>query len=98
MSYNCPVCGSSIASWLVNKENFECPDCKTSLASNSKKAFKQSLVVAFIAWLTFLICMRQYTGSWGYAAVVSIEGGGILSAMLATLYYHFVVNIKVQTE
>ena len=98
MIYKCPVCESIIASYVVKKEKFECPGCEASLTSNSKKAFKQSLVVAFTIWLTFLICMQQYSGSWGYAAAVSIEGGGILSAMLAALYYRFVVSIKEQSE
>ena len=68
------------------------------MASNYKKTFRQSLVVAFTVWLTFLIGMKQYSGSWGFAAAASIEGGGILSAMVAALYYRLVIKIKTRSE
>ena len=96
MTYHCPTCGNTIASWLLNKTNFQCPTCETSLVSNSKKTFKQSLLVAFVAWLIFLISVQQYVGAWGYAAAVSIEAGGIFSAIVATLYYKFVIKIEEQ--
>lgn len=94
MRYMCPVCGGLIANWLVKKEHFKCPDCESLLTSNSKKVLKQSLVVAMIVWLLILIGVQHYSGSWGYATVVSIEAGGILSAMLAALYYRLVVRLK----
>ncbi|MCU7807493.1 MAG: hypothetical protein KZQ73_06445 [Candidatus Thiodiazotropha sp. (ex Semelilucina semeliformis)] len=78
----------------MKKEHFKCPDCESLLTSNSKKVLKQSLVVAMIVWLLSLIGIQHYSGSWGYAAVVSIEAGGILSAMLAALYYRLVVRLK----
>lgn len=96
--YKCPVCRSVIDSWVVKDETFECPDCKASLASNSRRSLRQSFVVAFVVWLVFLIGMRIYSGSWGYAAAVSIEGGGMLSAILAGLYYHLVVRIREQVK
>ena len=98
MTYKCPVCGTTIASWVIKKQYFECPSCQTLLVSNYKKSFKQSLVVAFAVWLAFLIGMKQYSGSWGFAAAASIEGGGILSAMVAALYYRLVIKIKKQSE
>jgi uncharacterized paraquat-inducible protein A len=94
----CPVCGGSIAKWLVNKEHFECPDCKSLLTSNSQKALKQSLTVALAVWLLVLIGVQHYSGSWGYAAVVSIEVGGILAAMLAALYYRLVIQLKIKGD
>lgn len=97
MIYNCPVCGGLIASWIVGKEKFECPGCKAKLVSNSNKAFRKSLVVAVVVWLVFFVGMRQYSGSWGVAAALSIEVGGMVSAMLAALYYHFVVYIRVKS-
>ncbi len=98
MNYHCPACGSLIASWVVNSERFECPECGVALLSNSRKTFRRSLVVALIAWLVFWIAMRQYMGSWGVAAAVSLEGGGILSAMVAAFYYHRTVKLIVQCE
>ena len=94
MTYRCPACGNTIASWFLNKEHFQCPTCEAALVSNRKRTFRQSLVVAFVAWLTFLICVQQYVGSWGYAAAVSIEGGGILSAIVATIFYKMVIKIE----
>lgn len=96
MSYRCPVCRASIANWLINKEPFECPDCKTILISNSKKALRQSLIVALVVWIMVLIGVQHYSGSWVYAVVVSIEAGGILAAILAVFYYRLAVQLKKQ--
>lgn len=98
MSYICPVCGGIIANWLVKKEHFKCPDCKSLLISNSQKVLKQSLIVAIIVWLLILIGVQHYSDSWGYATVVSIEAGGILSAMVAALYYRLVIRLKEQSK
>ena len=93
MSYLCPACGDPIANWAVSKGHFECPNCKVLLTSNSNKVFKQSLAVALVVWFLVLIGIQQYTGSWGYAVAVSIEVGGILAAMLATLYYRIAMRL-----
>ena len=98
MTYKCPVCGVSIANWVIKKQDFDCPSCNALLSSNFKKAFRQSLVVVFTVWLVFLMGMKQYSGSWGFAAAASIEGGGIISAMVAALYYRLVINIKTRSE
>jgi len=96
MIYKCPVCGSSVPSWIAKEEHFECPDCEASLTSNIQKTLRQSLFAALVSWLTILILLQQYSGSWGYAAAVSIEGGGMLSAALAALYYHLAVKIELK--
>lgn len=96
MNYRYPVCGGSIASWVVNRKQFECPQCKVALLSNSRTTFRRSIVVGLMVWLVFWIAMWQYMGSWGVAAAVSLEGGGILSAMVAALYYQRVVKLTIR--
>lgn len=94
MTHHCPVCGCAIASWVV-RENFDCPECHATLTSSHKKTLRRSLAVALFAWLVFLAAMQQYVGSWGVAVVVSLEGGGILSAVVAAFYYRTAVKLKV---
>jgi len=94
MAFKCPNCCGPLAGWLVKQEPFECPACKQSCTSNSSSQFKQAIYFAIIIWLIFLITMRYFTGSWGYAAVVSIEAGGILAAMFGALFYQLTVRIS----
>lgn len=98
MLYKCPLCGVIVPGWIAKREQFECPECKTPLTSNSKKTFRRSLVVALISWLTLLLSLQQYSGSWAFAAAASIEAGGMLSAMVAALYYHIVIDITVEDK
>ena len=49
--------------------------------------------MALMVWFLVLVGVQYFSGSWGYAAVVSIEAGGILAAMFAVLYYRLVIKI-----
>ncbi|RDE24500.1 hypothetical protein DV711_02615 [Motiliproteus coralliicola] len=93
MANQCPVCQSSVASWLLSKERFECQSCGLALTSNSTKVLKQSFILGFVLWLLFILAVQQYSGSLGYALAVSIEGGGILCGLLATAYYQLKVGV-----
>ena len=79
---------------MLNKEHFKCPDCKSLLTSNGKNVFKQSIIVALVVWFLVLVCVKYYSNSWAYAAIVSIEAGGFLAAIVAALYYRFAIRIK----
>lgn len=94
MAFKCPNCDGPLASWLVKQQPFECPACKQSLTSNSSLQFKRAIYFAIFIWLIFLTTMRYFTGSWGYAVVVSIEGGGILAAMFSALFYQLTVRVS----
>ncbi|MCF6281892.1 MAG: hypothetical protein L3J28_06715 [Candidatus Polarisedimenticolaceae bacterium] len=93
MAYRCPDCGYSLMAWLVKLEQFECPDCKQRLTSNSRRQFRRAIYFSCFCWLLFLSAMRYYTGSWGYAAVVSIEAGGILAVMCGALFYRLTLCV-----
>ena len=94
MTYLCPACGSSVASWLINKQHFNCPECNSLITSNRAAVFKNSLVVALTTWFFVLICFYYYYDSLLLAAVASIEVGGILAGILATLYYRLTIHLK----
>lgn len=94
MSYACPVCGGSIASWLLNNKRIECPDCQSLLTSNKSRVIKQCFVVALAVWFMVLVGVQQYSGSWGYAVLVSFEVGGILAAMMTMLYYRLAIKLR----
>ncbi|MEH6652082.1 MAG: hypothetical protein V7707_18825 [Motiliproteus sp.] len=97
MSYVCPACGGPIASWLLNKKHVECPDCQSLLISNKQKVLRQCYIVALAVWLIVLFGMQHYSGSWGYAVLVSVEVGGILAAMMTMLYYRLAIRLNVIT-
>lgn len=96
MIYRCPVCQTAIPSWVAKQTAFECPECNNPLRSNLQKTFRQSLKVALVSWLTIFALIQLTSGSWGFAAAASLEGGGMLSAAVAALYYHFSVKIDVR--
>jgi len=94
MACKCPNCSTSLATWLIKLEQFECPDCKKNLTSNSSLQFKRAIYFAVFIWLIFFCVMRYITGSWGYAALVSIEAGGIFAAMFGALFYRLTLHVS----
>ena len=78
---------------MVKQAQFACPGCQTPLASNSRQLVKRSIVVGILVWIICLLSAHQFSGSWGYALVVSIEAGGILAGMLGYLFYRLSVRI-----
>lgn len=94
MSYRCPACQATIAAWMIKQAQFACPGCQASLVSNSRPLIKRSIAVGILVWVACLLGARHFSGSWGYALVVSIEAGGILAGMLGYLFYRLSVRIS----
>lgn len=91
---SCPQCQQKLRAWMLNQGQFDCPYCQTALLSNANKINRQAYVLGFFVWALVLLLGRYFSGSWGYALIISIEAGIILAIMLAMLYRYLFTWVK----
>jgi uncharacterized paraquat-inducible protein A len=96
-NYNCPVCGTPVASWLVRRSRFTCSGCNASFRSNHGPALRRSLWLALSLWL--LIGFGWwFLDTWQRALVVGLELGAGLAFVGAMLYYRHSLRIEALHE
>ena len=96
-NFNCPECGTPIASWMVRRPRFTCSGCNRSFRSNHASNLRRSLLLGLLLWL--LIGFGWwFLDSWQRALAVGLELGAGLAFVGALIYYRYGLKIEVQHE
>ncbi|TVO71463.1 hypothetical protein [Sedimenticola selenatireducens] len=96
--FDCPVCNTQIASWVVRRPVFTCTACGQAFTSNYRRSLKRSALLGLLLWIGGALAGILFIDPWQMVLAFSLEFGGLIAFLFAYLVHHFSIRIDINNE